>query len=484
MPRKPPPPRGDDRSGTARPGSTWRLFASDAGSTLIEVLVSALMVILIGSATAGALVAGSHFSGDQRFRSQADAVAVQDQERLRGLSDQQLSGLHQTRTVTLPNATSFTVQSDASFLDTTGASSCTSTGAAYYKVASTVSWTENFSTRPAIITDESLLARPVSGDLLTPVSDERLQPLQGVTVTATGPSTQTGATDANGCLVFAGLTPGNYTVNLADPNYVDPNGLASPPNATATVTLTGTAQPTGLPFHLGLAGSVVGTFTTPSIGVAAEADAISWLGTGASFGMTGGYQKSVAPGLASSITTGPLFPFDRTSTLPASYTNNYTVWGGRCWQMEPPTPVDQFTVTPGLTNQAQNVQEPLLDVATVNYYNGATTTAIKPTDVLLTFTSTAGTPCTDSWRPSLTSNATEPASGWLANPGQPFVNTLTTGATASAASTPSSPQGGSLTVCADYAGYKNSTTTTNASFTAPNVVPTILITHGVNAGPC
>jgi type II secretory pathway pseudopilin PulG len=473
-----------------RPCRRLPLVRSDAGFTLIEVLVSAMMVVLIGSATAGALIAGAHFSGDQRQRSQAAAIAAQDQERLKGLSDEQLSGLNQPRTVTL-NGTNFSVKSVATFLDATGASSCTSTGAASYKVVSTVSWTENYTSRPAIVTEESILARPVSGDLLAQASDEAVQWLQGVTVTATGPSTQSGATDANGCVVFAGLTPGSYIVTLADQNYVDPNGNASPPNATATVTSTGTAQPNGLPFHLGLAGSVVGTFTTGMTGVAAEADTISWLGVGASFGMTAGYQKATAAGLASSITTRPLFPFDVSATLPASYTNNYTVWAGKCLQMEPPSGIDQFTVTRGSTNQPQNIQEAPLYVATVNYNNGSTTLPVAPAHLKLTFATTGGTSCTSySWHPTVAAGTTVPTTGWLANPGQPFVTSATSGPTESAASLSGPAQTGTLQMCADYydasthLSYNASTATfTNTSFTTLNAVPALTITRA-SQGTC
>jgi type II secretory pathway pseudopilin PulG len=82
---------------------------SEAGFTIIEVLVSALMVILIGTATAKALITTAHVSGDQRLRAEADAIATQDQERLRGLSDEQLNGLSQTRPVTVGTGQTFSV---------------------------------------------------------------------------------------------------------------------------------------------------------------------------------------------------------------------------------------------------------------------------------------------------------------------------------------------------------------------------------------
>ena len=456
---------------------------SEAGFTLIEVLVSALMVVLIGAATAKALISTAHVSGDQRLRAQADTLASQDQERLRGLSDEQLNGLNQLRPVTLGTGQTFSVRSVATFVDTTGTSSCTSGTAAYYKITSTVGWNEAFSHQPPTLIEDSLLSRPVTGAMITQVNDQTGAPVSGVTVKATGLSTQSGQTDGNGCASFAGLTPGSYIVVLAAGGYVDPNGLSSPPNMVATVTSTGTAAaPSGgnPALVMGNAGSIAGTFTTYSAGSAGEADAISWYGTLGSLSMSAYQTTTPASSPTGALPTGSLFPFF-TATPSASYANNYTVWAGRCLQQEPPAGVDQYTLQPGSRNQAQNVQEPLLDVGAVQYKNGSTTT-VKPAHVKLTFTSASGTACSYSWYPTLSTAAAGamPATGWLANPGQPFATTATTGSTKS-----SSGQTGSLTVCADYNGYKNAVTSvTNTSFTAMNVVPTILITQGANAGTC
>jgi prepilin-type N-terminal cleavage/methylation domain-containing protein len=447
---------------TPRPGGSrprrWRRAASQAGFSLIEVLVSALMVGLIASAAATALISSSHFSGDQQLRSQADVIANQDLERLRGMSDEQLGGLNQTRTVTLPGGKSFTVTSTSTYINTSGASSCTSSAASYYKLTSTVSWSEAYSQQSPSITDESLLSRPVSGDLLTDVVDPTGAALQGVTVSATGASNQTGTTDTNGCIVFAGLTPGSYTVAPSKTGYVDPTGNSAP-SGTATVTTTGMASPTGLPFHLGLAGSIVGTFGTYN-GAGGQADGLSWLGTGAGLSMTTPGSVTT-PTVATGFTSSSLYPFDTSATSPAVYTNNYQVYGGQCPQQMPPAPSDEQSVNPGATGTADTIQEPLLDVTNVTF-NG---TAVKPAVIGLTFT---GTSCTDSWYASIVASPTvppAPANGWLAYPGQPYA----------------ASGNGTLTVCADYYNtsnstyYKGSVTATNASFTAPNPV-TIPIT--------
>jgi type II secretory pathway pseudopilin PulG len=473
---------------TARFATQGGRVRSNAGFTLIEVLVTALIVILIASASAKALISTSHASGDQRLRAQADAVANQDLERLRGLSDDNLNGLNQgPRTVSV-NGTAFNVTSTANYLDTTGASTCTSSAAAYYKISSTVTWAESYSNRTdTTVTQESVLARPVTGDMYIQATDQTGAPLSGVAVAATGPDTQNDTTNGSGCVLFAGLSPGSYAITLADSGYVDPNGNASPPNVTATVTASTPVAPSGNPFRLGRAGSLAATFTTvgSSSGYNGEADAISWLGSGASYAMSGGYRTATSTTPSTALSTASLFPFNESTTGPASYTNNYSAWAGRCLQQEPPAGVDTYSVTPGSTGQAASVMEPVLSVGATNYKNGSTTTAVKPDHVKLTFTSTAGTACSYSWYPTLVTGTTMPLAGWLANPGQPFASTATTGTAASAASNSTSPQAGQLTVCADYSGYKSSATTTNSNFTtSANIVPTITITKGTSAGTC
>jgi len=438
----------------------------EGGFTLIEVLVSALLVALIATAAAKALVTTAHTSADQRLRSQADGLATQDQERLRGLSDTQLASLSQSHPSTV-DGTTFTVQSTSAYEDTTGATSCSSTAAAYYRIVSTVSWTEGFNNQAASIQEESLLSRPVTGDLLTQVTDQTGAAIQGVTINPTGPSTQTASTDSNGCVMFAGLTPGLYSIPVSYSGYVDPNGNAAP-TGTATVTTTGTAHPNGGTFRLGQAGSIVGTFQA-SGGVSGEADGISWLGNKGSIPMSGGFRTAPTadPTTPSTgFTTFSLFPF--ASLSPTDYSGNYTVWGGRCAGQMPPAPSpDQFTVTPGSVGTAQTIQEPLLDLGTVYYNNGSTTAAKTPAHVVITYSD--GT-CMDQWRPPLpsTMNATN---GWLKNPGQPYA------------------PAGTLTVCADYnpgsQSYRQSVTTGNTDFSATNVVPTITITKATaNQGTC
>jgi hypothetical protein len=225
---------------------------------------------------------------------------------------------------------------------------------------------------------------------------------------------------------------------------------------------------------MGLAGTINANFkvktsaTTTVTGQ--QADAVSWLGTGASSGMSSSvtYGPVTTPAtLLPASGTIPLFPF---AFAGPSYTNNYQVWAGKCRQMQPPTGQGMATVTPG-SNQTVPVQEPGLNLV-VNY-NG---TRVAPTDIKITFNNGTGPSCTDTWFAGISATAATNANGALASPGQPFASTATSGATASA-----SGFTGTLSICADYligSTYHSLTTAgvTNTSFSNLTAVTLNILT--------
>jgi type II secretory pathway pseudopilin PulG len=482
------------------------------GFGLIEVLVSALIVVALGATVAQALIVGAFTSSDQRKRSQAAEVDQQDQQRLRGLSSAQLNGLDnapQVRVVTL-DGTPFTVTSTARFLSSTGGSACGSSGAgaaAYYKTTSTSNWPGN--TRSAV-TSGSLVTPPAGGTLLTQVQDQTLDatgkgaPIPGVTVAASGPAPATGtvaasgSTDAGGCAVFPGLQSGDYTLALTAAGYVDKDGN-SPLASSAVVTSVGTANPSsGNPLIMGLAGTVNANFTTvPVLATVTgqQAPGLSWLGTGASRSMNvykssllspAGTPPSVCGPGSASCSLGSLIPASGTISLfPFAfvgnvYTNNYRAWAGGCRQEEAPDGYDTYTVGPG-SNQTLAVQEPALNLMVSS---GTVLTRVQPADVRLTFTSTnlSGPACTDTWTPAIAAGAA-PINGSLLYPGQPFVN--------GPALLPVSASGytGTLTVCADSSASGTmrfaNVTTTNANFaSATPVIVTIPTSGFASRGSC
>ena len=234
--------------------------------TIVEVVVTSLMVGLIALTLIGLDAAGKT-TADQRRRSQAFSVAQADQERIKGLSGDQISTLNQDRTVTL-DGVAYSVHSTGQFLSqSAGSASCSSSGAAAdsAKVTSTVNWTTNLR---APITVTSVISPRAGGSLLAKVLDQNAAVLPGVKVTAAGsdPTNSAirrfGTTDADGCTIFSVLPVGDYTVTPALAGYVDKDGNAAP---TTTVTTTA-GNTTSAPFTLGQAGRVTAAFSTTIAG--------------------------------------------------------------------------------------------------------------------------------------------------------------------------------------------------------------------------
>jgi hypothetical protein len=248
------------------------------------------------------------------------------------------------------------------------------------------------------------------------------------------------------------------------------------------VTGTGTATPNGgNPVYMAQPGTMTATFTTDDgtqTLTGQRADAMWWDGTGATYRMPAplSYPKPPTPpgSPASQLPTSgsiQLYPF-----AGSSYTNNYVVWAGDCPQMEPPTgtptspTLSHATIAPNTTYSA-SVAEPALDVVVDS--GGA---AVTPTHIKLSFASTSGTACSDSWYPPVATNGTG-TDGALAYPGQPFASTATSGANESA-----SNYTGSYSVCADYKSHKATVANvTNTNFSGLNPVT---VTIGSTSGTC
>ena len=456
-------------SDAARRRAHARLAGED-GMTIVEVVVTSLMVGLIALTLIGLDAAGKT-TADQRRRSQAFSVAQADQERIKGLSGDQISTLNQDRTVTL-DGVAYSVHSSGQFLSqSAGSASCSSSGAAAdsAKVTTTVNWTSNIR---GPITLSSVISPRAGGSLLAKVLDQNAAVLPGVKVTAAGsdPTNSAirrfGTTDADGCTIFSVLPVGDYTVTPGLAGYVDKDGNAGP---TTTVTTTA-GNTTSAPFTLGQAGRVTAAFST-TIGATTlanqKAPSLSWFNAGmATPGVT--TPTSASASIASPQT---LFPF--MVSTPGNYTNNYTVWAGSCLAAKPPVLANQRNVTvgPGQSASVTGTNAVAMPgmVVSATYKNGtAAATAVKPAHIKLTDS------CGQIWSPAIDTASTMPSTGWLALPGQPY---------------------GTYSICADYQFQGTSTTTpgnfrqatltgrANTDFTAGNA-STVAITSSSPTGFC
>jgi Tfp pilus assembly protein PilV len=449
----------------------WRLVRKSArderGFSIIEVVVSALIVALIAGATATALIVTSKTSADQRAHSQAAQLAQQDQQRLQGMSIKQLANLSQNRTVTL-DGTVYTVNSTGQFLSNTGGgSSCTSNGtgtADFVYIKSRVTWPALGNRTP--VDEESIITPPSGGSLNVQVNDQTgTSGLAGATVSVDGPDTDSATTNSAGCTIFGGLSVGNYTVGASRNGYVDADG-DSAPTVTSTVNSNGTSNAN---FVLGQAGQANVSFTSQNGSTTytgQQAPSISWYGSGQSMTMSNPQATPTVsnPTPASSISTGfVLFPFLQTGNV---YTNNYVFWAGSCGSEKPPTtgqiPSTQgptaASVSPG-ANVNVTVPEPGINLQ-ARYRTFSSTTTVAAAHVRLYDS------CSQNWFTPVRS-ATDPnlaSLGSLLYPGQP---------------------NSSYTVCADFNGYRGYASVTNNNYSSfTTVTDTIDSTNSVNHFTC
>jgi type II secretory pathway pseudopilin PulG len=212
--------------------SPWRQEISPAeeGFALIEVLVSAAVVVLVSAGTFGLLQAMTRASAEQRHGSQAFAVAQEDQARLRSMQLVALSNLSESREIKLAGTT-FTVRSTGVFINNkTAALSCDgeNISADYAQVTSVVTWPGAASSERAVL--RSLVSPTINsinsqnGTLTVQVTNEKKEPKAGIDLKA---GVYSAETDANGCATFPDLPSGTVTLKSygEDRNLVTPNSV-------------------------------------------------------------------------------------------------------------------------------------------------------------------------------------------------------------------------------------------------------------------
>jgi Tfp pilus assembly protein PilV len=364
---------------TGRPavaGSTAGWVAAEAGVTLIEVLISSMIVVLIAIATFTGFDVTSAATADERSHSQADAIAQQWEERLSGLQVSDIAALNKTictndqgTDLGVPppcpqifagtTGTIYTVNTTGQFVsDSSGTSSCSGAGqsADYIQTTTTVTWA-TLGSRPPV-TETGTVAPPVSGELL--VQDlNGANPIAGINVTetgpATGPSSSSKTTGSGGCVIFTTLPAGDYTVTANQAGYVDKDG-----NQNVSYPTSFTTGSTGkVVMQYDRAGTLAVSFR--SNGVAATSDMFMAFNTGMTAARGFGAFLPNTSGLgytAAASSTASIFPFP----------SSYVVYAGGCTSNDPNlvsggSIVDQpVTVPPGGAPAAVPVDLPPVNI--------------------------------------------------------------------------------------------------------------------------
>jgi Tfp pilus assembly protein PilV len=338
------------------------LRADEAGFGLIEVIVSALLVVLVSSGVYLGLDAASATSGINKHRSVATYIAQEDQDRMRAMAVTELSNYRETSSQTVGNVT-YAINSAASWItDGTGAASCTSGSAQanYLRISSIVTW-PGMTIKPVSI--ESMVAPPSGsfgtnqGSLAVQVRDRNGAGVPGVAVSLTGPQAYTDTTNNQACVLWGYLSVGSYTVALSKAGYVDGQGVAQPSKPIGVV---GEATTT-LAFDYDAGGQAQAVYQTLT-----GAGGTPIAANGTSFALVTSHQP---------VPLGPYGDGQPHASFPSTpvfpYSDPYAAYAGSCAGADPNAygqPQQFVTVAPGGVTSV-TLREPPIDLRVI--YNGA-----------------------------------------------------------------------------------------------------------------
>ena len=307
--------------------------AGQAGYSLVELVAAVAIFGLVFAAVSLGIGRALDLNRNSRNRSAAAYLAAQALEEARSSPfDQVTLGRttcsYQTAACNLPSP--YTVTQDVSWVAPTAtASSCNvpngSSGAAlaYKRVTVTVTWDDMRVVNPVasqtLLTPSAGAYDPNDGHVAVQLFDRTAAPLAGHTVTLSGPASATQLSTGDGCVFFAYLDPGTYTVSLSTPGYVDRQGN-QPATQTASVVA---ARITALQFDYDRAATLDIGLVAPAGAVIPSGIATTVANSNLTVGTRSFPESSTGSGTTRTVT--PLFP----------YSSGYQVWAGECADADP-----------------------------------------------------------------------------------------------------------------------------------------------------
>ena len=390
-----------------------RSLADERGSLLIEVLVSAVLVAVIGVALFGALNSAAKVSGKSKTRAGAAAVAQDDQERMRAMPVASLNNFRDHRDPVVMGKIAYVVDSRAEWIaDNKGATDCTANGAAadYLKITSTVS-AKNIPLKPVVVTSTVTPAPGTftsdEGSLAVSIVGADGLGRSGVNVSINGPASDVQLTDENGCAFFGYEPVGDYDITASASGYVDPNGNA---NATGTSSV-GSQTVATLSLTYDRAGQAQVTMTSSRLkndGQPETVDTYEGYVGFANAGVTANQGARIfgnGTPVKTMSTPASLFPFP----------GAYSVFAGNCFNNDPlrnGATATPLTVLPGKLDHTVALSVPAVNLTTL--WNGSATG-----NLTVTFTPTTASCTSTSWKVDRTMTTANHV-GLLDDPGVPY----------------------------------------------------------------
>jgi hypothetical protein len=379
------------RCRTHRPplrGGVDRLRADEAGSLLIELIVTAAILVIVVLGTFSAFDGASASSSTIKNRAIASGVAQQDQERMRAFKSTDLSNYRNTRTQVVGGVT-YTIVSRADWVvDSTGSTSCGPAGANaqanYLEITSTVTWPVMRSVQPVV--QKSYVAPPNGsfgtnqGSLCVQVACEATAK-PGLTINLSGAGGYSDVTDSSGSVFFGYIPTGNYTVTVGDTG-IDPFGntpvtkaISVVGAATTNIALLDCTKGTVGDPSLGTGG--VSFVTTPFINSLVPPRFGAEVGSRNKWGWSIGHPSLGAPGWrkfneaqSMSVNQNPVAgaTYQQDNIYP--FGSSYSIYAGNCTAMRPDQngtdPMQTVQVNAGQIAGPIKLKQPSLNVLAIS----------------------------------------------------------------------------------------------------------------------
>jgi len=389
-----------------------RIAAAERGSLLIETMVGAMIMLIVGFGVLQMLDHGTALGGEQKRQAVAGNVAQSEQEQVRALPLAEQSNLRRSTPYPV-GAITYTAVSRADWVnDTTGDAGCTTPGSAadYLKVTTVVTWPRMGRRKPIEL--ESIITPGVrgfganQGSLAVQVTDRNATGVSGLQLNLSGSATLSDTTNATGCVLWGYLTAGSgYAVGFSrPPDWVTPDGSQA---VSKPVSVVGD-QTSNVALLYDRGGAIETAFTTKrTSGGAAIPTSPGFAHVTHSGG--GGVSRPFAVS-GSQLTTGLLFPF----------TTPYAIHADTCTSAEvpnpPPAPSPQFPVAPtpvsATVDPAATTTSAAMRLPAINLKVTAATVAVNGAAIRVT------TPCGTVIRRTTTST------GQIDDPGFPYAASL------------------------------------------------------------
>ena len=222
---------------------TRRRLRGEDGFIIVEVLVSAVILVTVSLAVFLTLDNADKAAGNQQKRTLAANFAQSELERIRSLPVEDVAAARGTRTVTA-NGITYTETLVAKWVtDGSDEPECTtrSGGLDYLRTTVSISWNGMGQAKPVTMT--TFYTPPAgagggdTGSASVHITDRNGNPVAGIGVTLDGPQDFSDTTNVNGCVVF-GFVPEStaYTIRFSRAGFVDGD---SNPTVADPVTVTG-----------------------------------------------------------------------------------------------------------------------------------------------------------------------------------------------------------------------------------------------------